>query len=82
MRPGEKLYEELLDDQENTLATHHPKIMISQIREIEFSKVREICNELEQEVVKMDEFIIVGLIKKLVTEYKSRESKFEVLDNN
>lgn len=81
LRPGEKLYEELLDDQENTLATHHPKIMISQIREIEFSRVREVCNELEQEVSNMDEFVIVGLIKKLVTEYKSKESKFEVLDN-
>ena len=80
LRPGEKLYEELLDDNENTLATHHPKIMISQIREIEFSRVREIFDELGQEVTNMDDFVIVGLIKKLVTEYKSRESKYQVLD--
>ena len=80
LRPGEKLYEELLDDNENTLATHHPKIMISQIREIEFSRVREIFDELGQEITNMDDFVIVGLIKKLVTEYKSRESKYQVLD--
>ncbi len=80
LRPGEKLYEELLDDNENTLATHHPKIMISQIREIEFSRVREVFDELGQEVANMDDFVIVGLIKKLVTEYKSRESKYQVLD--
>lgn len=81
LRPGEKLYEELLDDQENTLATHHPKIMISQTREIEFSTVREIFEELESEVNRMDDFVIVGLMKKLVIEYKSKESKYEVLDS-
>lgn len=81
LRPGEKLYEELLDDKENTLATHHPKIMISQIREIEFSRVREIFDEIEQQAINMDDFVIVGLIKKLVTEYKSKESKYEVLDS-
>ena len=80
LRPGEKLYEELLDDKENTMATYHPKILISKVRELEFSNVREICEELEQGLLDMDEFEIVGLIKKLVTEYKSRESKFEVLD--
>lgn len=80
LRPGEKLYEELLDDKENTLATHHPKIMISQVREIEFKQVRDICQEMEEFLSSKDEFSIVSVLKKLVSEYKSRESKFEVLD--
>lgn len=81
LRPGEKLYEELLDDKENTLATHHPKIMISQVRELEFGLVRSVCEELERELPDMDDFAVVGQLKKLVKEYKSRESKFEVLDS-
>lgn len=80
LRPGEKLYEELLDDKENTLATHHPKIMISQVREIEFKQVRDICQEMEEFLSSKDEFSVVSVLKKLVSEYKSRESKFEVLD--
>ncbi len=80
LRPGEKLFEELLDDKENTLATHHPKIMISQVREIEFKKVRDICKEMEELLSSKDEFSIVSILKRLVNEYKSRESKFEVLD--
>ncbi|GAB5522311.1 MAG: nucleoside-diphosphate sugar epimerase/dehydratase [Roseivirga sp.] len=80
LRPGEKLFEELLDDKENTLATHHPKIMISQVREMEFKKVRDICKEMEELLSSKDEFSIVSILKRLVNEYKSRESKFEVLD--
>lgn len=80
LRPGEKLYEELLDDKENTMATHHPKIMISQIRELEFQGVRELFEELQDSLTEADEFAIVGLLKKLVREYKSRESKFQALD--
>lgn len=80
LRPGEKLYEELLDDKENTMATHHPKIMISQVRQLDFKGVREICQELEEQLIEKDEFTLVSKLKKLVSEYKSRESKFEVLD--
>lgn len=82
LRPGEKLYEELLDDKENTLATHHPKIMISQVRELEFKGVRDICQELKESLGNKDEFRVVSLLKKLVNEYKSKESKFEALDVN
>ncbi len=80
LRPGEKLYEELLDDKENTLATHHPKIMISQVRELEFKRVRDICQELKESLSDKDEFAVVSILKKLVNEYKSKESKFEALD--
>lgn len=80
LRPGEKLYEELLDDKENTLATHHPKIMISQVRELEFKKVRDHCQELKDTLADKDEFAVVSVLKKLVNEYKSKESKFETLD--
>lgn len=80
LRPGEKLYEELLDDKENTLATHHPKIMISQVRELEFKSVRDLCQELKKSLSDKDEFNVVSVLKKLVNEYKSKESKFEALD--
>lgn len=80
LRPGEKLYEELLDDKENTMATHHPKIMISQVRQLEFKRVRDVCVELEELLHSKDEFSLVSVLKKLVNEYKSKESKFEALD--
>lgn len=80
LRPGEKLYEELLDDRENTLATHHPKIMIAEVRQLEFKSVRDICQEFEDSANSEDEFTIVGLLKRMISEYRSKESKFEVLD--
>lgn len=80
LRPGEKLYEELLDDKENSLGTHHPKIMISKVREFDFSNVRVFYDDLEREIIAWDNHRLVSLIKKLVAEYKSNESGSELPD--
>ncbi len=85
LRPGEKLYEELLSDAENNLRTHHPKIMIAEVREAQFDQVKQVFSDLEHalQVSKNQNdqmFDLVALLKKLIPEYKSQESKFEALD--
>ncbi|WP_420386081.1 polysaccharide biosynthesis protein [Roseivirga sp.] len=84
LRPGEKLYEELLDDNENNLATHHPKIMIAQTRKIDFKEVKDYIDKLNHLVDTNDninrEDAIVRTLKGMLLEYKSKSSKFEALD--
>lgn len=85
LRPGEKLYEELLDDKENNLATHHPKIMIAQTRKIDFKEVKERVDKLEYYITdgsnQVDkEMAMVKTLKSMLLEYKSKSSKFEALD--
>ncbi|MDN5203167.1 nucleoside-diphosphate sugar epimerase/dehydratase [Fulvivirgaceae bacterium BMA10] len=81
LRPGEKLYEELLNNKENTIPTHHPKIMIAKIREQAFEEVKLQIAKIIDATQKDDEFELVSLIKNLVPEYKSNSSRFEKLDN-
>jgi len=82
LRPGEKLYEELLSDKENTLNTHHPKIMIAETRKYELETVRETLNGFASALTSnsSNEMDLVRSLKELVVEYKSQSSKFEVLD--
>lgn len=84
LRPGEKLYEELLNDDENNLATHHPKIMIAQTRKIDFTEVKEQVDRMESIVnaleTKDKDIEIVRILKNMLQEYKSKASKFESLD--
>lgn len=81
LRPGEKLYEELLATKENTLPTHHPKIMRARIREYDAEFVNAAYKKLEQALKTGDEFAIVERIKELVPEYISNNSRFSALDN-
>lgn len=81
LRPGEKLYEELLNDSENTLPTHHEKIMIGQVRQYVFSEVETQVLSLIAEAIINDNHKVVLQMKKLVPEFKSKNSKFEELDN-
>lgn len=81
LRPGEKIYEELLADGENTIATYHDKIMIAKtkpfnVENIE-SKINELC-EINSNTQNLD---IVSQFKEIVPEYISNNSKFEVLDS-
>ncbi len=80
LRPGEKLYEELLNDQENTLPTHHPQIMIGKVRQYDFEEVSEFIDELIELFSSQDNFAIVKKMKEIVPEYKSRNSVYEKLD--
>lgn len=80
LRPGEKLFEELLNQAENTLPTHHPKIMIGKVRRYDSSEVTRQIAHLIDLANRGDEMEIVGAMKKLVPEFVSRNSRFEALD--
>ncbi len=80
LRPGEKLYEEVLANEETTLPTHHEKIMIAKVSEVNFDKMNELLQHLKS-VLPDDEEQRVRLLKELVPEYISNNSPFSKLDN-
>ncbi|PWS28195.1 polysaccharide biosynthesis protein [Pedobacter yonginense] len=80
LRPGEKLYEELLNDNENTMPTHHEKIMIGKVREYIFAEVEEQIYQLISTAKSGNDRQVVINMKKLVPEFKSKNSIFEELD--
>lgn len=81
LRPGEKLYEELLNNQENTLPTHNPQIMIGKVKEYAYEEVAASVNELRSIVQTQDNSSLVARMKKMVPEYVSKNSEFEELDS-
>jgi len=81
LRPGEKLYEEVLSDAENSMPTHHPKILKAQVREYGFNEVAENINELIALFDKQDNLLIVKKLKQLIPEYISNNSRFTELDS-
>lgn len=81
LRPGEKLYEELLADAENTLPTHHPQILIGKVKEYGFEEVKSKIEKLITLFDGQNNVEIVGRMKELVPEFKSNNSVFEKLDN-
>lgn len=80
LRPGEKLYEELLNDTSKTLPTHHEKIMIAEEILDEFETLNADIEELIGVANFFDNDDIVSKMKKIVPEYKSMNSAFELLD--
>jgi FlaA1/EpsC-like NDP-sugar epimerase len=80
LRPGEKLYEELLNDHENTMPTHHEKIMIGKVREYDFPDVHKSISALITVAKANEERQVVINMKRLVPEFKSQNSKFEEFD--
>ena len=80
LRPGEKLYEELLNNEENTLPTHHPQILIGKVKEHEFAQVSKDVDELIQLVETQNNQLIVSKMKQMVPEFISNNSEFEALD--
>jgi FlaA1/EpsC-like NDP-sugar epimerase len=80
LRPGEKLYEELLADSENTLPTHHSQILIGKVKEYDFIEVSSKINQLVKLFDSQDNIKIVSFMKALVPEYLSNNSEFEELD--
>lgn len=81
LRPGEKLYEELLNDLENTLPTHHEKIMIAKVRENCFEEVKSQLDILFEMVHTQQSTNIVRQMKAIVPEFKSQNSIYESLDH-
>jgi FlaA1/EpsC-like NDP-sugar epimerase len=82
LRPGEKLYEELLNDKELTVPTHHEKIMVAKVREYSFLKVKEMIDELIHLSSGFNDRQVVIKMKQLVPEFKSNNSIYEELDNS
>ena len=83
LRPGEKLYEELLNDAENTLPTHHEKILIAKVREASVNNLEQEFLELFQLAASADNSMsLVAKMKELVPEFVSNNSVFEQLDGN
>lgn len=80
LRPGEKLYEELLSDHENTLPTHHKQILVAKVKEYDFDEVAAEIGELITLFKEQNNTAIVGKMKELVPEFKSNNSVYEELD--
>ncbi|MBS7786417.1 polysaccharide biosynthesis protein [Flavobacterium sp. CYK-55] len=80
LRPGEKLYEELLNDASKTMATHNEKIMIAQELPENYQKVHEEILDLLENISTLCNDEIVSRMKKIVPEFKSMNSVFETLD--
>lgn len=81
LRPGEKLYEELLNDREQTLATHHKKIMIAKVRQYDYNEVCQHLEVLADATTRGDLHDIVAQIKRMVPEFKSQNSRWDRIDN-
>lgn len=82
LRPGEKLYEELLNNAENTMATYHEKILIAKTRTIEYNSLSVKINKLIEPAKRQESVtLVVKAMKELVPEFISNNSEFEKLDS-
>jgi len=81
LRPGEKLFEELLNNEENSIPTYHKRILIANVNEYLKNDVDELFADLEKLIVENDEVEIVKRMKVAIPEYKSHNSRFEKLDS-
>ena len=80
LRPGEKLYEELLNQKELTLPTSNSKIMIARVREFDYNEVSQRIDLLIETSHQNKSFTTVKMMKELVPEYISKNSIYEQLD--
>ena len=80
LRPGEKLYEEVLAAKENTIPTENKKIMRAKVRQYEEPYVDKVIAVLHEQLLTLDEFKIVSQMKNIVPEFKSNNSVFSKLD--
>lgn len=81
LRPGEKLYEELLSDEESTLPTHHPKIMVARMKPSVFHEVRQEMDRVAPVLPEMSREEVVQFLKFMIPEYISQNSPYEKLDH-
>jgi FlaA1/EpsC-like NDP-sugar epimerase len=80
LRPGEKLYEELLATKENTLPTYHPKILRAQVRKYPAADIDNSYGELRKLMTTFDDMKLVAKMKQIVPEFHSQNSIFSALD--
>lgn len=79
LRPGEKLFEELLANEEDTIPTYHEKILIARTQKIDFERIIASIEQL-LELEKLSMVEIVSILKSIVPNYLSQNSQFELLD--
>ena len=80
LRDGEKLYEEVLNDEETTKPTFHPKIKIAKVREYDYEEALANEKRLYEASFSYEDMNIVRIMKEIVPEFKSKHSKYEELD--
>ncbi len=80
LRPGEKLYEELLSDDAKTLPTHNEKIMVSKDPTMAFYEIEQYANRITKAALRREKVEVVQILKSIVPEFKSNNSIYEVLD--
>ena len=80
LRDGEKLFEEVLNDAEQTIPTQHPKIKVAKVREYPYELALKNEEELYEISLHADDMTIVKKMKEIVPEYKSQQSKYKSLD--
>jgi FlaA1/EpsC-like NDP-sugar epimerase len=80
LREGEKLFEELLNDSENTIPTYHEKILRAKVSEYYFNDINNFIDLLQELVNDPNELKMVALMKEIVPEFKSNYSRYEILD--
>ena len=80
LRPGEKLYEEVLSDRENTLPTAHSRIRIAKVRDYDYNAALENLHQLETLSMQVEIPSMVRLMKEIVPEFISKNSEFEEFD--
>jgi FlaA1/EpsC-like NDP-sugar epimerase len=83
LRPGEKLYEELLNDGENVQPTYHEKIMIAKVRSVELIMIESVFNDFHKMINSSDQNMqMVAKMKELIPEFLSQNSVYEKLDGD
>lgn len=80
LREGEKLYEELLSKSENTMPTHHEKILIAKVEAHEYDEINRYVDLFHELVSDRNELKMVALMKELIPEFRSNYSRYEILD--
>ncbi|MCD5969609.1 polysaccharide biosynthesis protein, partial [Riemerella anatipestifer] len=80
LRPGEKLYEELLSDDTKILPTHHEKIMISKDSVMLYEEIDELTSRIYEKAKAKDKVEVVRILKEIAREFRSNNSVFESLD--
>ncbi|OQA85367.1 MAG: UDP-N-acetyl-alpha-D-glucosamine C6 dehydratase [Bacteroidetes bacterium ADurb.Bin234] len=81
LRPGEKLHEELLNNNENTIVTKHQKIKIAKVIKYDFDLIKTDIDKLIEMIYEENDFAIVKKMKKIIPEFKSQNSVYMTLDN-
>jgi FlaA1/EpsC-like NDP-sugar epimerase len=81
LREGEKLYEELLNNQEDTIPTHHQKILKAKVQEYDYAYILSMIELFRDLINDKNELKMVTLMKEIVPEFKSNYSRYQVLDN-